>query len=205
MGFYEQKILPYLMEIPLSSPNLGKHRRDILAEVTGDVLEIGFGTGINLSYYPESIDKIATVDSNAGVYAIAQKRISSSQITVDHYVLSSENLPMADQSFDSVVSTFTLCSITNIKQALAEIYRVLRPEGRFFFVEHGLSPEPDVQRWQNRLTPIQKRIGGGCHLNRNIREFVEAQFDKVTLSELYLDKTPKIAGYLYKGIAVKTA
>lgn len=203
MGFYDQKILPYLMEFSLSSASLGKHRRDILAAVTGDVLEIGFGTGINLSYYPENIREIATVDANPGVHVIAQKRISSSQIAVDHHVLSSENLPMADQSFDSVVSTFTLCSIANIEQALGEIYRVLKPEGRFFFVEHGLSPEPDVQRWQHRLTPLQKRIGGGCHLNRNMRELIEAQFGKVTLSELYLEKTPKVAGYLYKGVAIK--
>jgi ubiquinone/menaquinone biosynthesis C-methylase UbiE len=160
---------------------------------------------LNLLYYPEHIHKIATVDSNAGIHAIAQKRIASSPITIDHHILSGENLPMADGSFDSVVSTFTLCSIPNAEQALAEMYRVLKPGGRFFFVEHGLSCEPDVQVWQNRLTPIQKRISGGCHFNRKIRELVENQFDETTLNELYLENAPKVTAYLYKGIATKAA
>lgn len=203
MSFYEQKILPYLFDLSLSDPNIAKHRRDILAGVTGEVLEIGFGTGLNLPYYPEHIHKIATVDPNSGVHAIAQKRIAASPVAIDHHILSGENLPMADHTFDSVVSTFTLCSIPNLEQALAEIYRVLKPGGQFFFVEHGLSSEPDVQMWQNRLTPIQKRIAGGCHLNRNIRQFVENQFDQITVNELYLENAPKVPGYLYKGVATK--
>ena len=203
MNFYERRILPYLLDLSLSSPGLAKHRREILAEVTGEVLEIGFGTGLNLSYYPEQIHKIATVDPNPEIHTIAQKRIASSPIMVEHHILSGEHLPMADESFDSVVSTFTLCSIPNVEQALAEIYRVLKPRGRYFFVEHGLSSEPDVQVWQNRLTPIQKRIAGGCHFNRNIKRLVEEQFDKVTLSELYAEDLPKVAAYLYQGIATK--
>lgn len=203
MGFYEQKILPYLIDLSLSAPSLEKHRRDTLAEVTGDVLEVGFGTGLNLQYYPEQIHKIATVDSNPGIQAIAQKRIVASSIEVEHHVLSGENLPMADRSFDSVVSTFTLCSIAEVEKAIAQIDRVLKPGGRFFFLEHGLSNEPDVQIWQNRLTPIQRRIAGGCHLNRNIRQLIEQQFDQVTLTELYLENAPKVAAYLYKGSARK--
>jgi len=203
MSLYERRILPYLLDLALSSPDLAKHRREILAEVTGEVLEIGFGTGLNLSYYPEQIHKIVTVDPNPGIHTIAQKRIASSPITVEHHLLSGEHLPMADESFDSVVSTFTLCSISNVKQALAEIYRVLKPGGRYFFVEHGLSSEPDVQVWQNRLTPIQKRIAGGCHFNRNIKRLVEEQFDRVTLTELYAENSPKVAAYLYKGMATK--
>lgn len=203
MGFYERKILPYLFDLSLSDPNIAKHRRGILAGVTGEVLEIGFGTGLNLPYYPQHVHRIATVDPNPGVHTIAQKRIAASPITVDHQILSGENLPMADHTFNSVVSTFTLCSIPNVEQALAEIYRVLKPGGQFFFVEHGLSSEPDVQVWQNRLTPIQKRIAGGCHLNRNIRQFVENQFDQVTLNELYLENAPKVPGYLYEGVATK--
>lgn len=203
MGFYDQKILPYLIDLSLSAPSLAKHRRDTLAGVTGEILEIGFGTGLNLPYYPDQIRKIATVDSNPGIQAIAQKRIAASLIGVDHHVLSGENLPMADQSFDSVISTFTLCSIPDVERAIAQIYRVLRPGGRFFFLEHGLSCEPSVQLWQNRLTPIQKRIAGGCHFNRNIRQLIEQQFDQVTLNELYLENAPKVASYLYKGIAAK--
>lgn len=203
MGFYSERILPYLLDWSLSDSNLAKYRQEVLAGVEGEVLEIGFGTGLNLSYYPEHIHKILTVDANPGVQTLAQKRIQASSITVDHRVLNGENLPMADNTFDSVVSTWTLCSIANVEQALKEIYRVLKPGGRFFFIEHGLSNEPKVQVWQNRLTPLQKIIADGCHFNRNIRQLVEKRFDTVSLEEFYAEKTPKIAGYMYKGIATK--
>jgi ubiquinone/menaquinone biosynthesis C-methylase UbiE len=203
MGFYSQRILPYLIDWSLSDSSLAKYRQEVLAGVKGEVLEIGFGTGLNLSYYPEDIHKIITVDDNPGVQRLAQKRIRASSITVDHRVLNGENLPMADNTFDSVVSTWTLCSIENVEQALKEIYRVLKPEGKFFFVEHGLSNEPEIQVWQNRLTPLQKRIAGGCHFNRNIRQLIESQFDIVSLEEFYTEKTPKIMGYFYKGVATK--
>ncbi|NJM22422.1 MAG: class I SAM-dependent methyltransferase [Richelia sp. RM2_1_2] len=203
MGFYSQKIFPYLLDWSLSSPLFSKYRQEVLAEVEGEVLEIGFGTGLNLSYYPEEIQKIITIDNNPGVHKLAQKRIEKSRITVDNRILSGENLPMADNTFDSVVSTLTLCSIEKVEQAVKEIYRVLKPGGKFFFIEHGLSNETDIQTWQNRLTPIQKIIGDGCHLNRNIRSIVEQQFQQVNLEEFYLEKTPKVAGYMYKGVAIK--
>ena len=203
MGFYSQRILPYLLDWSLSDPTMAQYRREVLANVTGEVLEIGFGTGLNLSYYPESIDKLVAIDANPGVHTLARKRIQKSHITVDNRVLNGENLPMADNTFDSVVSTWTLCSIAKVEQALQEIYRVLKPGGKFFFVEHGLSNEPQVQVWQNRLNPIQKVIGDGCHLNRNIRQLIEKRFDTVTLKEFYAEKTPKFVGYLYQGVATK--
>lgn len=204
MGFYSRRILPYLLDWAMSDQSLTAYRQDVLANVQGEVLEIGFGTGLNLSYYPEDIHKIIAIDANPGVNALAQKRIQASSITVDNRVLNGENLPMVDNTFDSVVSTWTLCSIANVEQAIKEIYRVLKPGGRFFFVEHGLSNEPKIQVWQNRLTPLQKIIADGCHLNRNIRQLVENQFNTVTVEEFYADKTPKISGYLYKGVATKT-
>ncbi len=203
MGFYSQRILPYLLDWSLSAPIISKYRQEVLADIKGEVLEIGFGTGLNLSYYPDDIYKIMTVDPNPGVHALAQKRIQSSSITVEHQIISGESLPMADNSFDSVVSTFTLCSIPKVEQALKEVYRVLKPGGKFFFLEHGLSKEAQIQVWQNRLTPLQKVIGDGCHLNRNIRQLVENQFGNVTLDEFYLEETPKVTGYLYKGVADK--
>ena len=157
----------------------------------------------HLSYYPENIKTIVTVEVNPRINKLAKKRIESSNITVDCRLLNGESLPMDDRTFDSVVSTFTLCSIANVEQALAEVYRVLKPEGKFFFVEHGLSNEPTIQVWQNRLTPIQKAIACGCHLNRNIKQLVENQFDTVSLKEVYVDNLPKIGAYLYKGIATK--
>lgn len=203
MGFYSQKILPYLLDLSLSDPILANYRQELLAGVKGEILEIGFGTGLNLPYYPEHVHKIVAIDANSGTRKLAQKRIQESSIVVDYQVLNGENLPMADNTFDSVVSTWTLCSIANVEQALKEIYRVLKPGGRFFFVEHGLSYEPKVQVWQNRLTPLQKVIADGCHLNRNIRQIVENQFNTVSLEEFYAVKSPKIIGYLYKGIATK--
>jgi ubiquinone/menaquinone biosynthesis C-methylase UbiE len=203
MGFYSRNILPYLLDWAMADPNFAKYRQAVLADVQGDVLEIGFGTGLNLAYYPERIQNLVAIDANPGVHRLAEKRIKSASLTVDHRILNGENLPMPDNSFDSVVSTWTLCSIANVQQALQEIHRVLKPGGKFFFIEHGLSNEPNVQTWQNRLTPIQKVIGDGCHLNRNIRQLLESQFDTVKLEEFYAEKTPKILGYLYKGTATK--
>lgn len=203
MEFYSQNILPYLLDWSLSDPNLDVHRQEILADVKGKVLEIGFGTGLNLPYYPQHIKTIITVERNPKINKLARKRIQSSDITIDCKILNGESLPMANNAFDSVVSTFTLCSITNVEQALAEVYRVMKPGGKFFFVEHGLSNEPKIQIWQNRLTPIQKAIAGGCHLNRNIRQIVKNQFDTVSLEELYANNSPKVMAYLYKGVATK--
>lgn len=188
----------------MSSETFTHYRRQVLAKVQGEVLEIGFGTGLNLPYYPAHVEKITTVDVNAGVNALAQKRIRASTIAIDNRVLNGENLPMADNTFDSVVSTWTLCSITNVEQALREIHRVLKPGGRFFFVEHGLSDDPKLQLWQNRLTPLQKVIADGCHLNRNIQQLVQQQFASVSLEKFYAEKTSRVFGYLYQGIATKT-
>lgn len=203
MGLYNDRILPYLIELSMADSILGRYRQEALADVSGDVLEIGFGTGLNLPYYPDPVRQLVTVDPNPGVHRLAQRRIDASPIRVDHCMLSGEALPMADRSFDSVVSTFTLCSIPNIEQALAEIYRVLRPGGRFFFVEHGLSDEPSIQTWQHRLTPLQKRIAGGCHFDRDMGQLIEQQFDQVELEAAYAQKVPKVAGYFYRGVAFK--
>ncbi len=203
MGFYAQRIFPYLLDWSMSSANFGKYRQKTLENVKGDVLEIGFGTGLNLSYYPQEIHKIVTVDVNPGTHKLAQKRIQTSAIAVDHHLLNGECLSMAEGTFDSVVSTFTLCSIMNVEQALKEIYRVLKPGGRFFFVEHGLSNEAGTQVWQHRLTPIQKVIADGCHLDRPIRQLVETQFDTLTVEEFYAENLPKMIAYFYQGVATK--
>ena len=158
MGFYSQNILPYLLDWSLSDPNLAVHRQEILADVKGKVLEIGFGTALNLPHYPKHIETIITVDANPEMNKLAQKHIQSSDITVDCKILNGESLPMANNTFDSAVSSFTLCSIADVEQALAEVYRVMKPGGKFFFLEHGLSNESKIQIWQNRLTPIQKAM-----------------------------------------------
>jgi ubiquinone/menaquinone biosynthesis C-methylase UbiE len=134
---------------------------------------------------------------------LAQKRIADTSFPVDLNVLSGESLPFVSESFDSVVSTWTLCSITNIDQALQEIHRVLKPQGRFFFIEHGLSDNPNVQKWQHRLTPIQKIVGDGCRLNRDMRALIHQHFTKLEIKNFKLEDQPEIIGYLYQGIATK--
>ncbi|MBD2259634.1 class I SAM-dependent methyltransferase [Pseudanabaena sp. FACHB-2040] len=203
MGLYSNLVLPRLLDWAMSDEKLTPYRQAVLAEVSGDILEIGFGTGLNLAYYPRHIDKIITIDANPGMNALAQKRIAASELTVEHRVLNGENLPMVDNSFDYVVSTWTLCSIAKVDNALSEIYRVLRSGGKFVFVEHGLNEDPKVQVWQNRLTPIQKVIGDGCHLNRNIQELVQRHFNQVTVERFVPEGLPAVSTTLYKGVALK--
>lgn len=187
----------------MANPAMTKYREQLLKDVTGNVLEIGFGTGLNLAYYPSTVEKLTTIDVNPGMTSLAQKRIAASDLTVDSKTLNGEHLPLDDNTFDSVVSTWTLCSIAQVEQALHEIHRVLKPGGTFFFIEHGLSDDPTIQVWQHRLNPIQKVIGDGCHLNRNIQALVEQRFQSVTLERFDLEKFPKIGAHTYRGVAVK--
>ena len=204
MNIYSQLIFPTLIDRVMSGESFANYRRAVLADAIGSVLEIGFGTGLNLAYYPQGqVDKITTVDVNPGMNKLAQKRIAASSIEVDFQVLNGEKLPMADDTFDTVVSTWTLCSIKQVETAIAEIHRVLKPGGKFLFIEHGLSNELNIQTWQHRLTPIQKVIGEGCHLDRQIRALIAKQFDNLEIQEFYSPDTPKIGGYFYQGIAIK--
>jgi ubiquinone/menaquinone biosynthesis C-methylase UbiE len=202
MGFYARHIFPRLMHWSMSQRGFAEQRRKALAEVRGEVLEIGFGTGLNLAHYPEPVRKITAIDASEAMPRFAAAQIADSRIEVEHHTLSSERLPMADESFDSVVSTFTLCSIGELGAALAEIKRVLRPRGRFFFLEHGLSPEVRVARWQHRLTPLSRMFGEGCHLDRPIRRLVEQSPLRIMRCEqYYLEGMPKLGAYLYRGVA----
>ena len=203
MGFYSNLIFPYCLDFTMSGSDLSEYRQQLLADVSGDILEIGFGTGLNLPYYPDKVNKITTIDPNPGMQRLAQSRIEKSGITVDYKVLNGESISMADASFDSVVCTWTLCSIQRVEKAIAEVYRLLKPEGKFFFIEHGLSQDDSIQVWQNRLTPVQKIIADGCHLNRKIDEIVKSQFVNVTIEQFYAPKLPKVMGYMYRGVAIK--
>ena len=154
MGVYSRWIFPRLLELTMSSGAMTDYRQRLLSEVTGDVLEIGFGTGLNLPHYrsgPSGVTSLTTLDPNEGMGAIARKRIQTSPIPVETKLMGGEDLPMADESFDNVVCTWTLCSIPDAKKALAEAYRVLKPGGKFFFIEHGLSNESHIQAWQNQV------------------------------------------------------
>ncbi len=204
MGLYSQVIFPRLCDFLLNNALVARHRRELLAHANGDVLEIGFGTGLNLPHYPEHVRKITTVDPNFGMHRLAQKRIRQAGIEIDQRVLSGERLPFTDNTFDCAVSTFTLCSIEQVNQAVSELNRVLKSGGRFLFLEHGLSPEPSVQKWQRRLNWLQVHLADGCRLDRNIKELIAAQpFSSVEVAEFYLESTPKTHGYLYRGAATK--
>ncbi|MDJ0729954.1 MAG: class I SAM-dependent methyltransferase [Crocosphaera sp.] len=203
MGFYSDIIFPWGIDLMMSGSPFSEYRKELLKDISGEVLEIGFGTGLNLAYYPETVTKLTVIDPNKGMNRYAKKRIEASAIPVENKVLGGENLPMKDSHFDTVVSTWTLCSIPNIEQALSEIYRVLKPGGKFYFIEHGLSNETKIQVWQNRLTPLQKIIADGCHLNRNMKQLIQTQFNQVEIQEFYASDMPKIAGYMYQGVATK--
>ncbi|MEN9232260.1 MAG: class I SAM-dependent methyltransferase [Thermostichus sp. DG02_5_bins_236] len=203
MNIYRRVIFPRLLDLSLSGEAVGCYRRELLVNVQGAVLEIGFGTGLNLPHYPQHIERITALDPNPGMGSLARRRMAGSSIQVDSYAGDAQELPFPDQSFESVVSTWTLCSIPDLARALQEIQRVLRVGGKLFFLEHGLSEDPQVQRWQNRLNPIQKVIADGCHLNRDMAQLIRGagfQFEK--LERFYMPNEPRFIGYTYRGIAI---
>jgi len=204
MTYYSRVIFPRLCDLLLSRPFVAAQRRRLLVRAQGNVLEIGFGTGLNLAHYPDHVRQIWAADPNIGMNRLAQRRIRRSRIKVHPHLVSGERLPFETAVFDCVVSTFTLCSIDNVNQALAEVHRVLKPGGRFLFLEHGLSPEPAVQKWQRRLNWIEGKLGDGCRLDRNMRELVAVQaFTSIEADQFYLERVPRTHGYLYRGFATK--
>ncbi len=203
MNIYRRVIFPRLLDLALSGETVGRYRRELLAHVQGTVLEIGFGTGLNLSYYPEHIQNITGVDPNPGMGSLARRRIEASSIQVHLAVGDAQVLPFPDQSFDSVVSTWTLCSVPDLAKTLQEIQRVLRVGGKLFFLEHGLSEDPQVQSWQRRLNPIQRVVGDGCNLDRDMACLIQgAGFRFEQLERFYMPNQPRFIGYTYQGIAL---
>ncbi|MEB6564368.1 class I SAM-dependent methyltransferase [Acinetobacter towneri] len=165
---YQKHIFPHLLNQVMQTPSLMDLRRELLLGVSGEVLEIGFGTGINLAFY-QNIDTVYALEPNAAVFQLAQERIDAAPFLVEHIAASAEQLPFADEQLQHVVSTWTLCSITDLAQSLREIYRVLQPGGTLHVVEHVLNRQSlNIQRLQHLLTPIQKKVADGCHLNRDI-------------------------------------
>jgi len=204
MRWYSQLIFPSLCDRFLNQPLLTKCRREQLSEVEGAILEVGVGTGLNLPHYPSHVRRIATVDPNPGMSKKLRKRIEQTGIEVDQRLARSESLPFADDTFDYVVSTLTLCSIAQVEKAMQEIHRVLKPGGRFVFLEHGLSDDPKVQKWQRRLNPIQRVIGDGCRLDVDVRQILGASpFGSVEIENFYMEKTPRMFGFVYRGSASK--
>ena len=204
MSFYSKTVFPWLMEKGLSAPAVVEQRQMLLKGVRGDILEIGFGTGLNLPYYPAQVRKIYALEPQIGPNRAAQRRLAASPIEVAFYPLGAERMPFDENAFDCVVSTWTLCSIPQVQQALTEIRRVLRPGGRFLFLEHGLSDDATVQAWQHALTPGYRIFACGCHLDRDIARLVmDSGLVVEQMERNYMKETPRFSGYFYRGCAVK--
>jgi ubiquinone/menaquinone biosynthesis C-methylase UbiE len=204
MGFYKRWLFPRLCHLSLRNEHFTALRRQTLAPARGRVLEVGVGTGLNLACYPAAVDEVVAIDPNPGMLALAAKQAAAAPMPVELAPGHAESLALPDGSFDTVVSTLTLCSVGSPAAALDEIARVLAPGGRFLFLEHGLADRPRVARWQRRITPIQRRVGDGCHLDRDFRALLAASPLAVDSLDAGFDpKMPKLAGYLYRGVAVR--
>lgn len=206
MGFYARYVLPHLINLAMRNKDMTRLRADSVPQAKGRVLEIGIGSGLNLRFYAPQVEHVYGVDPSAELQKMAAKRTTSADVPVTFIQQSAEDpLPLDKSSIDTVVMTWTLCSIPNPEAAMQQIKRVLKPDGRLIFVEHGRSAEAKAIAWQDRLTPIWKRIGGGCHLNRKVDALIkEAGFHIAELKTFYLPG-PRPMTYTYQGIAKPVA
>jgi ubiquinone/menaquinone biosynthesis C-methylase UbiE len=203
MGFYAEQIFSRVMDWTLRDGDVPRERQRALAAARGNVLEIGFGTGLNLSHYPAAVSSLTILDSEQMLQSRVANRIAEARIPVKQFHLdASGRLPFDDASFDSVVTTFTLCSIADVASALTEMRRVLKSDGRYIFLEHGRSDNPRVARLQNFLNPIQRVVACGCNLNRPIDQLIrENGFRLVELERFLMPNLPRVIGETYRGIA----
>ncbi|SFR45239.1 Ubiquinone/menaquinone biosynthesis C-methylase UbiE [Marinobacter daqiaonensis] len=207
MNFYEEKILPHLTDCACSVGQLMKLRKRIVPRAEGVVLEIGMGSAVNLPFYdPEKVERLYGLEPSEGMRRKAQPQIENSPLDVEWLNLPGEEIPLADNSVDTVLTTFTLCTIPDWRKALGQMRRVLRSDGQLLFLEHGEADQQAVRKWQNRITPVWKHVAGGCHLNRPIADMLrETGFEVVELETFYLPKAPGFAGYIYQGRAIVAA
>lgn len=205
MGLYAHYIFPRVLDWALGSPEANEQRQITLARARGNVLEIGFGTGLNLRYYPTGVTKLTALDSEKFRPELVQQRIAKAAMLVERVQLDAGGkLPFADASFDTVVTTWTLCSIANVETALAEMKRVLKPIGEFLFCEHGRSDDEKTAAWQDRLNPLQKVVACGCNMNRAIDRLIQrAGLEIVALDRFLMPNAPRIFSEMYRGIAVR--
>jgi ubiquinone/menaquinone biosynthesis C-methylase UbiE len=203
MSFYRREFVPYLVHLSMRQERLDEYRRRVVPVAKGRVLEIGVGSGINFRFYPRETTQILALDPSPKLLSMARLAVDGASPAVELIEASAEALPLEDECVDTVVSTWTLCSIPDVKQALTEIRRVLRSGGRFLFVEHGRSPEANISRWQVRLTPFWKRVTGGCHLDRPVRELIEAAGFRLEHLHTGYMEGPKLLTFLYEGAAIR--
>lgn len=201
MGFYDRWVLPRLINFAMRSGELAPYRARVLSAARGRVLEIGIGSGLNLPFYTEAVAKLYGLDPSAELLDMARRGAQAAPFPVELLAGSAETIPLPDRSIETVVMTWSLCSIPDPDRGLREMRRVLVPGGELLFVEHGLAPEPRVEAWQHRLTPAWKRIGGGCHLNRSMDRLITAAgFDIIELHKGYMNRLKPVT-FMYEGRA----
>lgn len=204
MGFYDKYILPHIINCGCGTKAMQRQRQKIVPQASGEVLEIGIGSGLNLPFYdPRQVSRVIGLDPSESSWKLAAERVAKIEIPVEFIGLPGEQIPLPDDSVDTVLVTYALCTIADPGQALLEMRRVLRPTGKLLFCEHGKAADVSVQRWQNRINGIWRRIGGGCNLNRDIPKILaQAGFEVNWLEQMYLPKSPRIVSYNYWGSAL---
>jgi len=203
VGIYNDRVVPRIIDKACGMKAMRRHRERVCAGLSGDVIEIGFGTGLNIPYYPATVTKVSAIEPADLGWELAEKRLAAATVPIERSGLDGQSLPFPDDTFDAALSTWTMCTIPDVDAALHELHRVLKPGATLHFVEHGLAPDEKVQRWQHRFDPLQQRLFGGCHLNRPIVELVEhAGFTVTQVDEFYEKGAPKMFAADSLGVAV---
>jgi ubiquinone/menaquinone biosynthesis C-methylase UbiE len=202
MGVYGERVVPRIINLACGLKSNDKLRQRVCDGLSGEVLEIGFGSGLNVPFYPDAVRRVDAVEPADLGWKLAEKRLAATSVPVQRSGLDGQSLPFTDASHDFAISTWTLCTIPDAVAALREVRRVLKPGGSLRFVEHGLAPDTDVQRWQRRIEPVQRRLFGGCHLTRPVAQMLEvAGFTITEIDVFYEPRAPKALGALSLGAA----
>jgi ubiquinone/menaquinone biosynthesis C-methylase UbiE len=204
MSFYQDRIVPHLIQMAMRQESLAVYRHRLLSAAEGHVLEIGVGSGLNVPHYGGSVADVIGLDLSPKLLSMAEKTIRGVSLPVELLRGSAEAIPLPDESVDTLVTTWTLCSIAEVARALSEMHRVLKVNGRLLFVEHGRAPDANVRRWQDRLTPLWRRIAGGCHLNRAIGPLIKDAGFRIERMDTGYMKGPKLMTFMYEGAARPT-
>ncbi len=202
MGLYARYVLPRIIDLAMRNKETTRLRAAWVPHARGEVLEVGIGSGLNLPFYSSHVQRVYGVDPSLELQRIARNRMATARIQIEFLPQSAEEpLPLDDGSIDTIVMTWTLCSIANAPQALEQLKRVLKASGRLIFLEHGRAPDPGVIAWQDRLTPFWKRIAGGCHLNRKVDQIITGAGFQITELKTFYLPGPRPMTYTYQGFA----